>query len=237
MDDQDQIPPAGTWPQLHPFRWTVLAVGAAVGLGGGGLIGLLGREPATLGLLIVTFGTFLACAAAGRDTRAGSLRPVFGPGTVVLAAVATMALGATAGAAGWEPLLVAVPAAVGLFFTARADRRGRLSALNRPREWALYERRFAAEAVTRRAVVTGVGMPLPGIDPWGRVRVDLTLRYTDGQDDPSTGVVLYAFPVHLPPQPGTPATVRYLADNPGDRRVEFDPHPAPDTPPAASPRA
>ncbi len=120
-------------------------------------------------------------------------------------------------------------------FTARNDRSSRLFSLNRPRERALYERRFAEEAVTRRAVVVEMGKTLEEIDHRGRTSVPLTLRYTDGGDGESTVRTRYEFPVHLPPGLGAKATVRFLADNPSDRRVVLDPPALPEDPPQDAP--
>ncbi|MFD8595574.1 hypothetical protein ACFV1L_11275 [Kitasatospora sp. NPDC059646] len=228
MENGRSIPPAGKWPRLFWPRWVALAIAVAVGLGGGWLTG---RESpngtAAAALAAMTYGAFMAFAAAGRDTLE-HIHPVFGGWTSSLAAVVTIAVGAAVGMPSGWPLPVALAAAVGAVFTARDDRSGRLFDLNRPRERALHERRFAAEAVTRRAVVTEMGKTLAEIDHRGRTSVSLTLRYTDGADGESVVRTQYEFPVHLPPRVGAKATVRYLRDNPGDRRIELDPPEAPE---------
>ncbi|MGX4734022.1 hypothetical protein [Kitasatospora griseola] len=242
MDYRRSIPPAGKWPRLFWLRWVLLAIALGVGLGGGWLTGAGYREqPTTLVMTaaVATYGAFMALAVAGWDTL-DHVYPVFGPWTATLAAAFTMAVGATVGLSSPWPLPVAAAAAVGVVFTARRDRERRLFSLNQPRERALHERRFAAEAVTRRAVVVGMGETLEEIDHRGRTATVLTLRYTDRQDGESTVRVRYEFPVHLPPQLGAEGTVRYLADDPTARRVRLDPPELPiddtpeDTPPPGS---
>ncbi|MFG2692383.1 hypothetical protein [Kitasatospora sp. NPDC048407] len=235
MDYQRSIPPAGKWPRLFWLRWVGLAIAVLVGLVGGWLTGAGYREqPAALVMAAFTYGAFMAFAAAGLDTLE-HIHPVFGPWTATLAAISTMAIGASVGMPSPWPLPVAVAAAVGVVFTARKDRRRRLFCLNQPRERALAERRFAAEAVTRRAVVVAIGKSLEEIDNWGRTATTLTLRYTDGQDGEPTVRARYEFRVHLPPQLGAKATVRYLAENPTDRRVRLDPPELPDDTPQDTP--
>ncbi|MFJ1792659.1 hypothetical protein [Kitasatospora griseola] len=238
MDYQRSIPPAGKWPRLFWLRWVVLAIALGVGLGGGWLTGAGYREqPGALVLAAMTYGAFMALAVAGWDTLE-HIHPVFGPWTATLTAVLTMAVGAAVGLPSPWPLPIAAAAAIGVVFTARRDRSRRLFSLNRPRERALHERRFAAEAVTRRAVVVAMSSTLEEIDHRGWTATALTLRYTDRQDGESTVRVRYEFPVHKPPHLGAKATLRHLADDPTDRRVHLDPPELPidDTPEDTPPR-
>ncbi|MFD8481544.1 hypothetical protein [Kitasatospora sp. NPDC059673] len=230
MDYEPSIPPAGKWPRLFWPRWVILAIALAVGLGGGWLTGANHRQQwAALVMAAATYGVFMFLAMAGLDTLE-HIHPVFGPWTATLAAAITMSVGRAVGMADIRPLPVAVAAAVGVVFTARKDRKRRLFSLNQPRERALHQRRFAAEAVSRRAVVVGISKTLDEIDNWGRTATTLTLRYTDTADGGPDFRARYEFPVHLPPRLGAKATVRYLEDNPSDRRVSLDPPELPDLP-------
>ncbi|BAJ32123.1 MULTISPECIES: SHOCT domain-containing protein [Kitasatospora] len=242
MDDI-VVPDEPRWPGLSGLRWFAIGFfGVLVAAGGWGAARLHVGFPGSDGyvyagvVLFLAFLMYLSGQALARGGVEDGGFPVVGTGPSLLVAVALAAGGAAAGGwGGWIAAAVAAAAAAGAVPAVAHARRWRLWSLEDKRERALLEWRIRHEGETVRAALVEVARISDSPDYDGRYHATLTLRYPFGGTE-HTKELRTSFPAHSRPRAGDGATVRFLAADPTDVRLELDEPRAPQDAPAAAPQ-